>query len=427
MRALHVITVVALACAPTVAHGEELTVEQRKIVDDVVRATIMEAQARIVKNPELARNIAELARREKKWHGYTPAMGVGWCAQRCRAQWVPVPAAINEKVVDDIIFQYRNPGGTTDRIDERHRDREHKRHREGCAGALAMIGHPKGVPAIIECLEKDGGIFAWAALAGMADERLIPAINKHLDLKSQQKTLPAIRCLAKLGKAAIPTLQRILTEGDRAMKGAAIEALAQIGLPECLPPLEQLRDSKQPKKLHGLVAQDLPPAIATLRCRAIDKTFVPPDLPYQDRCRLHHLVQRITRGWSAQSEARPDHADKQHIDDLLERGKKAEAALLKIDKRIAAAAIRPILAYYEHIDGPERPHWTVSPHAADFMVKIGEPAIPALLDALNDKYPHARKFAAAALQRITGQDHGTQYAQWRQWCLKANKIKSPPA
>jgi hypothetical protein len=61
------------------------------------------------------------------------------------------------------------------------------------------------------------------------------------------------------------------------------------------------------------------------------------------------------------------------------------------------------------------------------MVRIGEPAIPALLDALNDDFDRASGNASRALKRITGQDFGTDYAAWRAWCLKTGKLNPPPS
>ena len=114
--------------------GAELSAQQRKIADSLVGKRIAEIQTRIVKDADLAANIKQLARREKKWQGWQPAMRIGFCVRECRDLHVPIPAGITKEVVDDIIWQYENAYGDGNDL---------KYHREECARALGFIGNPK--------------------------------------------------------------------------------------------------------------------------------------------------------------------------------------------------------------------------------------------------------------------------------------------
>jgi HEAT repeat protein len=348
------------------------------------------------------KNIAELAKREVKEGGWKPASEIAWCFNDCREGHLPLPP-INGKVIEDILFQFRNPQTALGPNDL-------KEHREICAAAIATIGDPKAVPLVIECLKDNPGSRAWGAVRMVGDERLLPIIDKALDSLSQQDALPAIAGLSKIGRPAIPALTRVLRGGDRALKRAAIESLVQIALPECLAPLKDFI-ATGPSEDQGLDRKTRA-ALATLQCRVIDKTYVPPKLAYEDDCRLHHLVRMLIL------------ADRRDPGDQ-ERSEKATAALLKMGGPLVASALRPELANKGHGDAVGGPRFFVSERVANVMVRLGDAAIPALLDTLNDEMDHAHEFAAKALSRITGQDFGTDYARWRQWCVDTGRIKKP--
>ena len=348
------------------------------------------------------RNLAKLARREVKWQNWQPAAGIARCFNDCRDSYLPLPP-MDEKVINDIVFQFRNPKAAFGSNDLNE-------HRERCAAALAIIGAPEAVPLIIECLQDSPGHAAWAALRYVEDERFLSIIEKNLDSLSQQDAFPAIACLSKMGRASIPVLTRILKGKDRALKRAAIDALVQIALPECLPSLRDFiaagpsEDRKLDRKARA--------ALATLQCRVIEKTYAPPRLVYEDECRLHHLVRMLIL------------VDRDALGDCNRR-EKAAAALIKMGGSLVVAALRPQLANYSHADGPRGPRFFVSERVSNVMVRLGDVAIPALLDALNDERDHAHAFAAGALSRITGKDFGTDYTRWRKWCVDTGRIKQP--
>jgi hypothetical protein len=120
-----------------------LTPAQRKIADEVVGDVIAKIQAKIAEQRRLTESIAELAKRERSQLSQASVNRIGDCAYSCRYKRVPLPEAVNEKVVDDIIFQYRNPpeGDFLDTYS----------HQKACVWALGELGHSKAVPVIIEC------------------------------------------------------------------------------------------------------------------------------------------------------------------------------------------------------------------------------------------------------------------------------------
>ena len=378
-----------------------LSPAQRDVADGVVKELLLQERAKIMKAGDWDGHVAELAKREVKWHGWVPAANIGWRFNDCRSSYLPFPA-VDGKLINDIFFQFRNfkafgPNDLTE-------------HREQCAEAMAIIGHPKAVPLVMQCLTDGPGHRAWAALQHMGDERLLPIIEKALDSLVQQDAIPAIACLTRIGRPAIPALTRVLTGGDRALKRRAVVALVRISLPECIPPLKAFvaagpsENEKLDRKARA--------ALAMLQCRLIDKTYTPSRLIYQDECRLHHLIRMLILA----NRANPGDRD---------RSEQAMAALIEMGGPLVAAALRPQLANYSHGDRADGPHFFVSERVADIMVRLGDTAIPALLDALNDERDHAHGFAAKSLSRITGQDFGTNYTRWRKWCIDAGRIKRP--
>src|SRR3989304_845943 len=135
--------------------GAELSIQQRKTADALVAKSINDIQGRIVKDADLQANIKELSRREKKWQGWKPAMRIGFCAKQCRESHVPMPEEIDERVIDDIIWQYENAYGDGNDLNY---------HRQECARALGFIGDTKGVPTILMSVERESGHFSWQAL-----------------------------------------------------------------------------------------------------------------------------------------------------------------------------------------------------------------------------------------------------------------------
>ena len=366
--------------------GAELTREQRKIADALVAKRIQEIQSGIVERADLEANIQELAQRTKEGRGLEAVSQIGFCANYCRDAHVPIPEAINEDVVSDIVWQYENPHG--------FHGNDLKDHREVCARALGFIGHPKGVPTVLKSLEREGGHCSWQALEGISDERFISAIEEHLDFTCQQDASPAIKCLGRIGTPAIPTLRRFLEGQDRGLKREAAEALVSIGTPECIPLLEVLskgEDRDLAAKAHA--------GILHIRCRAVDGICSPPAWDPEDESRLRHLT------YLALFE-----------EDAVIRSRATEA-IVQLGEP-AVWHVRLELPNKAHGGGSAGPHFFISERASDLLAQIGDPSVPALLDALCDERPHSRRSAAQALRRITGEAFDANYDDWKTWYLE---------
>jgi|GEM_PF-2937553 len=364
----------------------ELTTQQRQIVDAVVADRIKEVQAKGLSKAalaELVKNVRKLSERKKEWHAWEPAMRIGFSVKDIRGAGVPIPDEIDAKVVADIIWQYENAYGEGN---------DRKYHREECARALGFIGHPDGIPTVLVSLREESGHFSWQALEGVSDTRFIPAIEKYLDFTCQQDAFPAIHCLGRMGTNGIPTLQRFLSGNDLALKRGAVEALIRIQSAVCIPILEKLRDASDKD-----IARKSQSGVMLIRSRIVDRVYTPSEWSSQDDARLSHLTS------AALCEDEPVRSE-------------AAVALLRIGEP-TIWYLRCQLPNYSHGDTFNGAHFYVSERAASLLLRIGRPAIPALIDALCDEYEHGRQFAVDTLQKLTGQKMGADYELWSTWYL----------
>jgi len=379
-----------LLCLPRGgSHAAELTERQRKTADALVAKRIRAVRSRIVADCDLERNIKKLSRRKKEWGGWQPAMRIGFCVKKCRESHVPAPKLIGVRIVDDIIWQYENAYGAGNDL---------KYHREECARALGFIGHPKGVPTILKSLAQEGGHFSWQALEGVTDERFIAAIEENLDFTCQQDAFPAIECLAEIGPASIPTIRHFLGGDDGALKREAVSALVKIGAPECAPILQELIKDRE-------LAVKAKVGLLRIRCRAVDRIYSPACWKPEDESRLHYLTNLAL------------------FDEDRNARLQAAKALLKLGES-GVWHLRQQLPNYSHIDGPEGPFFFISERSSDLLTQIGEPAVPALIDALCDEHEHSRRFAGQALRRITSETFDSHYEDWKNWYLQRQQGKS---
>ncbi len=373
--------------------GKELTAEQRAIADALVGKQIKEFQANKIKGWELQSNIEKLKKHEIKWQGYAPAVEIGYCAAGCRALHIPIPEEINDTVVDDIIWQYENASGDKNDI---------KYYKEACACALGNIGNKKGVPTILKSLERESGHTSWNGLEGIADESLIPAIEKYLDFDSQQDSLSAIKCLTSIGPKSIPTLHRFLKGRDNTLKREAINAIIKICDIQCIPVLEEVIAWNNPEFTEKAKA-----GILLISCRASDKIYSPPKLSPEDESRVYYLTILV-------------------FSDITDPNLRNEAT--KTMLKLGESSIWNLRLTLSSTGHEESPYliFPASERARDILTKIGEPAIPALIDALCDEQQHCRNFAAQALQKITGETFGADYEKWKSWYFQKYRTKNIP-
>jgi hypothetical protein len=377
--------------------GEELTKEQRAIVDALVGKEIKEIQAEIIVSTELQKNIKLLSRREKTfevWGG--PMDQISFFVAQCRESHVPILQDINDSVVDDIIWQYENTTlEGTSLLDYRKR----------CIRLLSLIGNKKAIPIIASSLERETWDGEWPPLDLISDEKLIPPIEMNQGRRhSQSYAIPAVKCLGDIGYKAIPILKQFLNVDDPAIRRETIDALIKICDPQCIPVLEEVIAWNNPEFTEKAKA-----GILLIRCRAIDKIYYPPSWNPEDDARLLYLTNLVLTDM-----------------DPNVRAKATEATLniggptvwyLRLGLPNKAHANRGL---------PEGPFYFVAERARDILSRIGEPAIPALIDALCDEYvyPQNRLFAAQALQKITGQTFEPDYEKWKSWYLQKYRTKN---
>ena len=151
--------------------------------------------------------------------------------------------------------------------------------------------------------------------------------------------------------------------------------------------------------------------ILRIHSRRIDRIYIAPALSPHDESRLWHLMHVAIYGAMFGDS----------FDDNVEMRSKASEALVKIGAP-AIGVLREQLSSYGHFDGPTTWYF-VSERAADILKRIGEPAVPALIDGLCDKYEHTRKHALQALQELAGQTYGPDYELWRDWFFSVNRVE----
>jgi hypothetical protein len=383
--------VLLLCLAYSSVLGEELTAEQRAIADALVGKQIKEIQAEIIKSSELKKNIEAISLRQKDIHGKVQASDIGRCANQCRNSHVLIPLEINDKAVDDIIWQYENPSGYDTGL--------LKDHKHQCITALSLIGNKRAIPTIIMSLKNDSWDNDWPPVEVIADESFIAPIESYTALRHNQAfSIPAIKCLGAIGPKSISTLKQFLKEDDQAIRREAINALIKICDMQCIPVLEEVIALNNPEFTEKAQA-----GILLIRCRAIDKIYSPPKWNPEDDARLLYLTNLVLSDMDPNVRAQATEATLKIGDSTV--------WYLRLGLPNKAHAMRG------SIDGP---FYFVAERARDVLTLIGESSIPALIDALCDEYvyPQNRRFASQALQKITGETFGPDYEKWKSWYLQ---------
>ena len=103
------------------------------------------------------------------------------------------------------------------------------------------------------------------------------------------------------------------------------------------------------------------------------------------------------------------------------RSAKAAEAVVSIG-RPAINFLRRLLPSSAHGDNFFKgPQYYVTEGASRLLTRIGEPAVPALVDALLEYDGHSRPYVIEALKTITGEDHGQSPEKWRAWYVNQKK------
>ena len=369
------------------SEGGALTAEEDRRVDEVIGEYVSATRGRIIAEADLEHNIELLKRGGTGWDSWQSPMRIGWCAKSCRDAFVPVPASIDDSVVDAIVPLAGNTVG----IDEANR----RYIRQEVARALSFIGDKRALGTVLNILETEGGHFAWQGLPEIADPAMIPIIERKLDFTNQQDALPAIAALERIGRAAIPLLERLTQSTDRALRRRAVDALSAIQSVDGLPALDALSDDPDLD-----IRRKAQAAARIIRSREIDRVYRPPRINPETKRKLHCLTKVAYPSDAAGAWDRMDPA--------------VRAVFISLGPK-AIPVLRELLGSYGHVDGPGGPDYFVTNEVAEILAEIGRPSVPALIDALNDEMSHVHAPAAEALQRLTGEDFGIDYDAWRDW------------
>ncbi|MDD5436422.1 MAG: HEAT repeat domain-containing protein, partial [Candidatus Omnitrophica bacterium] len=258
----------------------------------------------------------------------------------------------------EILVEIRDRHAVTSLV-EMLKDRDEKL-RKHAAYALGGIGDKEAAPALIEALkDKDPDVWKAAAraLGQIREKRVVPYMLEVLKNKDHDKYYTreiAIIVLGEIGdNGAIQPLVEEIRNENKYISEAAAEALAKIGEPAVLPLSEVLKDKNDK-------AREL--AIKTLG-KIGDKRAVP------------YLIMVV--------KDEGDYIQGCAMEALGEIG----------DPR----AIEPIILALKY-DGWDR--WAIDLYGAKALSKIGQPAVPALIEALKDKNDDLRHVAAEALGNI---------------------------
>jgi HEAT repeat protein len=228
---------------------------------------------------------------------------------------------------------------------------------------LADLGK-EAVPGLIEAL-KDDDVAQYACVvltvigpdAAEASPALISRFQAEKRPEVRQQIIMALGAIRSA--EAVPALTSVLEDPERADRVPAAFALGQIGPP-----------AKAAKAALTECLQDSDPVLKAVSAWALVK-IAPDDQALKDRC-----VALLSES-------------------LLSKNPLARRAALRAlaDVRPGPQRVLPILKRV--LEGPDR---AAAAEALDVLAEIGEPAVPALIEAL--KLPEYRAMVASILGRI---------------------------
>lgn len=345
--------------------------------------------------------------------------------------------------------------------------------RSSAAGALGKIGDKRAVEPLLEALKKSEEMALVEALGQLGDSRAVEPIVEILESKIQKATSRrniydgTISTLTKAlgnigGPGAVKTLVKLLKKGRNSYeKECGTNALVQIGEPAVDILVGTLEDEDY-----------------YLRCRAAEilskigdkKALEPLTAALKDK---DNRV-RIAAAWALRNmgevsavepliEALKDSkavvrsyvasalgktGDRKSVEPLIEALKDDKEAIVRSSAAWALGKIRDKRAVGPLMEALKDEDLRVNSRAAGALANIGEPAVEPLIKALKDKNSFTQEcaakvlgnigdkravgplvealkkgdwvcpYAAWALRKITKQDFGRSYKQWKQWYEK---------
>jgi HEAT repeat protein len=251
--------------------------------------------------------------------------------------------------------------------------------------AIVQLGC-RAVPALIDALRDDDPKILQAAcraLEHIGDTAAFPALRVHADVMEE-----ALQALAKLGGSTFPLQQAVRTLAEQSLWGVLCRALTGDQVRDAI---VQLGSRAVPALIDALRDDD--PRIRQAACTALGQIGDPAAVPELTK-RLQDSVSDVR---IAACTALGQIGDSSAVPELIKCLEDTD-----YDVRIAACTAlgkigdpSPVPVLITCLD-----YWYISQAAANALIQIGKPAVPALIETLTDPNERVRKAACTALGQI---------------------------
>ncbi len=278
------------------------------------------------------------------------------------------------------------------------------------AETLKKIGDPQAVPALIQALQDEDENVRWVAVWALTKIGA-PAVPVLIQALQDEKISVrwAAEALGEIGAPAVPALIQALPNKNRWVRRAAAEALGEIGDPQAVPALVQaLRDEDEDVRreaawaLGKIGASAVPALVQALQdedrwvrraaAEALGKIGDPQAVP----ALIQTLQDKNIWVRRAAAEALGEIGDPQAMPALIQTLQDEVKDVRRAVGKIGDPQAVPDLIQYFEDQGKK----DVRRAAAEALGKIGAPAVPALIQALQDEDEDVRRAAAWALGQI---------------------------
>lgn len=329
--------------------------------------------------------IIELGKRKIEWRSWEPAYSLGSYICDCKNSNKPLGFELNDKIIEDVIFQYTNPYGES--------EIEKQRNAELVLSSLACIGSERTIQIVFEAIKKFNDDAAWRAFSIINSDKVLPIVNLYLDFNNQTYVFYALNALRQKGyDTDLSILEKLLTSSDRAVMNKGIEIAKEMGTRESTDLLKQYKNNlisttKDSVRLNKI--------IFLLETRLNDKIWNPYQLDTSEYSKIQKLIGLSVRysGFRFSEEF--------------------NAVFNKLGHK-CLPVLRANLRDYSHGDGYRTVFYNTI-YYLSLMERIGKPSIPYLIDALNDDMNHVRELAYEMLVKITNQKFKNDYQLWKDW------------
>jgi HEAT repeat protein len=249
--------------------------------------------------------------------------------------------------------------------------------------ALGQIGDASAAPALIKRLEDaDWSVrrAACTALGQIGDPAAVPTLRVHAEVMQEAR-----QALVKLGRTSMALQEAVCTLAEQSQWGVLCRVLTSNQVRDAI---EQLGSSAVPALIDALRDDD--PRIRQAACTALGKIGDPSAVPALIACLDQRNISEVAANALVQIGKPAVPALIETLTNPNERVRKAACtALGQIGDPSAVPALITCLDY-----------WYISQAAANALIQIGKPAIPALIETLTNPNERVRKAACTALGQI---------------------------